>query len=85
MHILRVAVTAEFQAGGVATRLLQQCFRLAKQKKVPLGYIEVRPTNKTAIALYRKPGFQLLGKRPHYYPEAGEDALVTVKHLKEHL
>jgi ribosomal-protein-alanine N-acetyltransferase len=85
MHILRIAVAAEFQAIGVATWLLQQCFSLAKQKKVCSVYIEVRPTNETAIALYRKSGFQLLGRRPAYYPETGEDALVMVKHLKENL
>ena len=85
MHILRIAVAREFQDRGIATWLLQRCFRLAKQKKVYSVYIEVRPTNKTAIALYRKSGFQLLGRRPHYYPETGEDALVMVKHLKEHL
>ena len=85
MHILRIAVAAEFQAMGVATGLLQQCFSLAKRKKVDSVYIEVRPTNETAIALYRKSGFQLLGRRPAYYPETGEDALVMVKHLKENL
>ena len=85
MHILRIAVAAEFQAMGVATWLLQQCFSLAKRKQVYSVYIEVRPTNETAIALYRKSGFQLLGRRPAYYPETGEDALVMVKHLKENL
>jgi ribosomal-protein-alanine N-acetyltransferase len=85
MHILRIAVAAEFQAIGVATWLLQQCFSLAKQKKVCSVYIEVRPTNETAIALYRKSGFQLLGRRAAYYPETREDALVMVKHLKENL
>ena len=85
MHILRIAVAQEFHDKGVATWLLQQCFSLAKRKKVYSVYIEVRPTNKAAIALYRKSGFQLLGRRPDYYPETGEDALVMVKHLKEHL
>jgi ribosomal-protein-alanine N-acetyltransferase len=85
MHIMRIAVAQEFQDRGVATWLLQKCLRLAKQKKVYSVYIEVRPYNKTAIALYRKSGFQLLGRRPRYYPETGEDALVMVKHLKEHL
>jgi ribosomal-protein-alanine N-acetyltransferase len=85
MHILRIAVAAEFQALGVATWLLQQCFSLAERKNAYSVYIEVRPTNETAIALYRKSGFQLLGRRPAYYPETGEDALVMVKHLKENL
>ncbi|MEJ2546128.1 MAG: GNAT family N-acetyltransferase, partial [Calditrichaceae bacterium] len=64
MHIMRIAVAQEFQDRGVATWLLQKCLRLAKQKKVYSVYIEVRPYNKTAIALYRKSGFQLLGRRP---------------------
>lgn len=85
MHILRIAVAREFQDRGVATWLLQRCFRLAIEKEVYSVFIEVRPTNKTAIALYRKSGFRLLGIRPRYYSETGEDALVMVKYLKEHL
>jgi ribosomal-protein-alanine N-acetyltransferase len=85
MHILRIAVASDFQTRGVATWLLQQCFELAEQKRAYSVLIEVRPTNKSAIALYQKSGFHLLGRRPNYYPETGEDALVMVKHLKEHL
>lgn len=82
MHIMRIAVAAGYQARGVATALLQQCFKLAKKHNVGAVYIEVRPRNTSAIALYRKSGFQMLGTRPHYYPETGEDALVMVKHLE---
>lgn len=82
MHIMRIAVAAGYQSRGVATALLQQCFKLAKQHRVSAVYIEVRPKNKSAIALYRKSGFQMLGTRPNYYPETGEDALVMVKHLE---
>ena len=85
MHILRIAVADGFQARGAATRMLQQCFILAEQKEVDSVYIEVRPSNTSAIALYRKSGFQLLGTRPNYYPESGEDAIVMVKHLKEQI
>ena len=85
MHILRIAVAADYQNRGVATWLLQHCYRLAQQKQVDAIYIEVRPSNTSAIALYRKSGFQLLGTRPNYYPETREDALVMVKHLKEPL
>lgn len=85
MHILRIAVASDFQTRGVATWLLERCFNLATQKRADSVFIEVRPTNKSAITLYQKSGFQLLGTRPNYYPETGEDALVMVKHLKEHL
>ena len=82
MHIMRIAVATGYQARGVATGLLQQCFKLAKQHKVSAVCIEVRPLNKSAIALYRKSGFQMLGTRPNYYPETGEDALVMVKRIE---
>ncbi len=82
MHIMRIAVAASFQTKGVATRMLRQCFTLAQQKQLDAVYIEVRPSNTSAIALYRRAGFQSLGTRPNYYPETGEDALVMVKHLK---
>ena len=82
MHIMRIAVAKGYQARGVATALLQKCFKLAKKHKVSAVYIEVRLKNKSAIALYRKSGFQMLGTRPNYYPETGEDALVMVKRIE---
>lgn len=85
MHVIRIAVEAGYQARGVATGLLQHCFKLAKQHQVSAMYIEVRPKNTSAIALYQKAGFQMLGTRPNYYPETGEDALVMIKHIKEQL
>jgi ribosomal-protein-alanine N-acetyltransferase len=83
MHILRIAVASDYQDRGVASWLLQHCFKLAKQKQVGAVDIEVRSSNTSAIALYHNAGFQQLGTRPNYYPETGEDALVMVKHLKE--
>jgi ribosomal-protein-alanine N-acetyltransferase len=82
MHILRIAVATGYQARGVATALLQQCFKIARQHNVSAAYIEVHPKNKSAIALYRKSGFQMLGTRPNYYPETGEDALAMVKRIE---
>ena len=83
LHIIRIAVTQDFRSKGVATWLLQQCFKLTEQKDFDSVYIEVRPSNKAAIALYRKLGFDVIGTRPNYYPESNEDALVMKKQLKE--
>jgi ribosomal-protein-alanine N-acetyltransferase len=83
LHIIRIAVALDFRTMGVATWLLQQCFKLVEQKDFDSVYIEVRPSNKAAIALYRKLGFHLIGTRPNYYPESNEDALVMKKMLKE--
>jgi len=41
-------------------------------------FLEVRPSNPHAIALYHAAGFAEIGRRPHYYPAHGgrEDAIV---------
>jgi ribosomal-protein-alanine N-acetyltransferase len=83
LHIIRIAVAPDFRSRGVATCLLQQCFKRARQNDFESAYIEVRPSNKAALALYRKLGFYVIGTRPNYYPESSEDALVMRKQLKE--
>jgi len=84
LHIIRIAVAPDYRSRGVATWLLEQSLKLAQQKKeFNSVYIEVRPSNNAAIALYRKLGFYVIGTRPNYYPESNEDALVMKKRLKE--
>jgi ribosomal-protein-alanine N-acetyltransferase len=84
LHIIRIAVAPDYRSRGVASWLIEQCFKLAQQKKdFDSVYIEVRPSNNAAIALYRKLGFYVIGTRPNYYPESNEDALVMKKQLKE--
>jgi ribosomal-protein-alanine N-acetyltransferase len=85
VHIIRIAVKAKFRSLGIATWLLNKCFQLARKKGADSVHIEVRPSNETAIALYRKLGFCTIGKRPDYYPDTGEEACVMKKQLKERL
>ena len=46
-------------------------------------FLEVRPSNKTALALYRKKGFYQVANRPAYYQshQGREDAAVLAKKL----
>ena len=47
-------------------------------------FLEVRPSNPRAIALYDRRGFNEIGRRPRYYPAAGhgrEDAIVMAMEL----
>ena len=48
-------------------------------------FLEVRPSNPHAIALYESEGFNEIGKRPNYYPAAKgrEDGLVMAIELQE--
>lgn len=73
-HLMKIAVAPEARRCGVASRLLDEALaRVGPDDPVTL---EVRPSNRAAIALYEKYGFVILGRRPRYYPDNGEDALL---------
>ncbi|MDP3284232.1 MAG: ribosomal protein S18-alanine N-acetyltransferase [Desulfobacterales bacterium] len=81
LSILRIAVSPEWRNMGIASWLLDKCFKMARDKGVTSVFLEVRESNSAAIALYGKLGFISVGKRPAYYPETGEDAVVLMKKL----
>ena len=83
MHLLKVAVEQSWRERGIAAELLDGCFRMAVKEGVRVVHLEMRPANTAAQALYKKLGFNIIGKRPKYYTDTGEDALALVKKLKE--
>lgn len=85
LHILRIAVKPQWRGHGLATRLLARAFAQAAKKGAGSAFLEVRPSNQSAIALYHRQGFRLIGKKPDYYTDTREDALVLMKNLKEDL
>jgi len=73
-HLMKIAVTPEQRRCGLASSLLAATLtRIGPDAPVTL---EVRPTNHAAIALYERFGFAVGGRRPAYYPDNGEDALI---------
>ena len=85
LHILRIAVKPQWRGHGLAGRLLARAFGQAAKSGARSAYLEVRPSNKSAIALYHRQGFRLIGKKPQNYTDTREDALVLMKTLKEDL
>lgn len=51
---------------------------LAKASELALAfvYLEVRPSNEAAIALYQSLGFETVGRRKNFYRHPTEDALL---------
>ncbi|MDR2187065.1 MAG: ribosomal protein S18-alanine N-acetyltransferase [Azonexus sp.] len=82
-HLLNLSVAARHQGCGHGARLLRQAMENARQSGVGRLFLEVRPSNHKAVALYRHFGFQEIGRRKAYYPatEGREDALVFAKEL----
>lgn len=83
-HILNLCVDPNFRQLGYGDRLLDEILMRARQAEVTETFLEVRPSNKNAIALYQKKGFRQIANRPAYYQaRAGrEDAAVLSKVLK---
>ncbi len=71
-EILNLAVAPEFRRRGVATRLLRDCFNRMPGE----FFLEVRASNSGAQALYAGLGFVPAGRRPRYYDNPAEDAVV---------
>lgn len=77
-HILNISVTRACQGRGLGRRLLDHLARVAWQAGARQLLLEVRPSNASALALYEKRGFEVIGRRKGYYPAPGgrEDAIV---------
>jgi ribosomal-protein-alanine N-acetyltransferase len=82
-HILNLTVRPESQRQGIGSRLLKHFQQLARRHGADTLMLEVRPSNRNAISLYEKLGFNEIGVRRNYYPaENGrEDALLLALNL----
>lgn len=82
-HVLNICIAPERQGRGLGRELLRMLTRMARDMGAVRIFLEVRPSNPTAIALYHSEGFNEIGRRPRYYPaHAGrEDALVMAMEL----
>jgi ribosomal-protein-alanine N-acetyltransferase len=82
-HVLNVCVMPASQGVGHGRRLMKRLIDLARWHRAERVFLEVRPSNPRAIALYHDLGFNEIGRRPNYYPaEKGrEDAIVMAIEL----
>jgi len=75
VHIINVATHPEHRRAGVASALLKTLIEIARSDRSRLVLLEVRRTNRAAIALYRAHGFRAMGVRRRYYADTDEDAI----------
>ena len=82
-HILNLCVDPDTHRAGFGRRLLRRALRRAERLGAASMFLEVRPTNLPALALYRSEGFQPVGRRRDYYPadHGREDALILRRDL----
>jgi ribosomal-protein-alanine N-acetyltransferase len=73
-HLMNVAVAPEERRTGVASRLIHRLFEDAGEG-LPFT-LEVRISNREALAMYEGLGFRSAGVRRRYYHDNGEDAII---------
>lgn len=77
-HLLNITIAPAWRRQGLGRVLLKHAMDTARSQQVRALFLEVRPSNRPAIELYEKNGFEAFALRKGYYPaQAGrEDALV---------
>lgn len=82
-HVLNLCIDPPLQGRGHGRHLLRALVHVARGRNAQRLFLEVRPSNPGALALYQDEGFNEIGRRPRYYPSAvgREDALVMAMEL----
>ncbi len=77
-HLLNLSVAKAYQKQGLGRILLEHMIKIAKNNQVANMFLEVRPSNISAIALYENMGFNEMAIRRGYYPAKNgrEDAVL---------
>lgn len=71
-----IAVAARFQRTGIARKLLHRLLQEVASRRCSEVLLEVRPSNQAALAFYSALGFEENGRRPAYYSDPVEDAVL---------
>jgi [ribosomal protein S18]-alanine N-acetyltransferase len=82
LHINNIGVRDEARRRGLGGALLAAALRAGLRLGAESALLEVRAGNLAAQALYRRRGFEVVGRRRNYYREPPEDALVMRARLK---
>jgi [ribosomal protein S18]-alanine N-acetyltransferase len=78
-----VVVAQDFKRRGLGTRLMAALLDHAVAAKISSIFLEVRASNSPARRLYEKFGFEVASRRPQYYRNPSEDAVLYRLQLRE--
>ena len=82
-HVLNLCIAAGWRGQGLGRHLLRRLLDIARWNGAERVFLEVRPSNPLAKALYDSVSFAEIGRRPRYYParDGREDAIVMALEL----
>lgn len=77
--MMNLAVHPDYRGRGVGEHLVSRLIGQLRANQVTCLTLEVRVSNSSARKLYEKMGFVQVGRRPNYYHNPKEDALILRK------
>ena len=83
IQLISVAVHPHDRGKGLGHYLLTEMIETGISKGIRQFWLEVRPSNLVAKGLYERLGFEEAYRRPRYYPDTHEDAIVMNLNLSE--
>ena len=76
LHVNNIASHPDFRKVGIGQNLMESAIDEGRMRGVSFVLLEVRASNEPAQSLYRKLGFNFIGRRRDYYRSPTEDAFV---------
>jgi len=76
LHIATFATHPDYRGRGIGKKLLVHALHAAKEEGAIKSFLEVRENNLVAQNMYRGLGYVEDGRRPQYYKDNGEDAIL---------
>jgi len=80
-RILMLAVIPEFRRKTMGKKLMSRFYQICLERGLDSVILEVRKSNKEAIAFYEREGFSVYGEIPNFYSN-GEGAFKMTKVLQ---
>ena len=79
-HLLNLCVEPAWQRRRFGSLLLENTIQQARVGHCSSVFLEVRPSNRAGLSLYRKRGFYIVGERPDYYrAENGRESAIVMR------
>lgn len=82
-HLSNIAIDSSVRRRGIGRFVLEKVIESVKKMGAKFLTLEVRVSNASAISLYTKINFKVVGIRKNYYANPVEDAFIMMKNLNE--
>ena len=83
VNVNRICTHPAFRRQGVASRLFAALDAFCRPRGITRFFLEVRESNQAAQSLYAGVGFSEVGRRPNFYENPSEGAVLMLRVLPE--